>query len=224
MVIESFVVMILVNFGVFCYCVVNFDVIIVDISFSGQCGSGVLVVQDGIVQVLWLIYLGECFYFIYRDEEYYFGFVIFILLFVFKQIQDGIVFKLCMLLVEFCVVQMFQVCLMGVFEEWIEKVFVVNIVYYQFFMVIKCICECVEEKEVLVLFEGDIILILNGSMIIRIFDFDVMYVNEFLDVVIVCECQELKLKLFIVVVDDVEMYWVIFFCGVIIYRLYYVVR
>lgn len=75
--------------------------------------------------------------------------------------------------------------------------------------------------EFVVLFmEGDIVLKFNGKMCMIILDFDVMYGEEVLDVVIVCECEELYFKLLMVLMDDVEMDYVVLFCGVILYWLY----
>ncbi|KAK4674847.1 hypothetical protein QC763_124240 [Podospora pseudopauciseta] len=221
---ESFAVTIPANSGAPRYRAVNFDAITVDTSLSGQCGSGVLVAQDGTVQALWLTYLGERSHSTHRDEEYHLGLATPTLLPVLKQIQDGIVPKLRMLPVELRAVQMLQARLMGVSEEWIEKVSVANTAHHQLFMVTKCTCERVEEKEAPALLEGDIILTLNGSMITRISDLDVMYANEFLDAVIVRERQELKLKLPTVAADDVETHRAISFCGAIIHRPHHAVR
>ncbi|KAK4180884.1 putative protease [Triangularia setosa] len=221
---ESFAVTIPANSGAPRYRAVNFDAITVDTSLSGQCGSGVLVAQDGTVQALWLTYLGERSHSTHRDEEYHLGLATPTLLPVLKQIQEGIVPKLRMLPVELRAVQMLQARLMGVSEEWIEKVSVANTAHHQLFMVTKRTCERVEEEEAPALLEGDILLTLNGEMITRISDLDVMYANEFLDAVIVRDCQELKLKLPTVAADDVETNRAISFCGAIIHRPHHAVR
>ena len=89
------------NSGAPRYRAVNVDAITVDTSLSGQCGSGVLVSDDGTVQALWLTYLGERSPVTHKDTDYHLGLATPTLLPVIKQIQNGIQPKLRMLSVEF---------------------------------------------------------------------------------------------------------------------------
>ncbi|KAK3391121.1 trypsin-like cysteine/serine peptidase domain-containing protein [Podospora didyma] len=220
---EIFAVTIPANSGAPRYRAVNVDAITVDTSLSGQCGSGVLVAQDGTVQALWLTYLGERSATTHRDEEYHLGLTTPTLLSVVSQIQQGIVPKLRMLSVEFRAIQMSQARVMKVSEDWIAKVSVANTAHHQLFMVTKRTFER-EEKEGNALHEGDILLTLNGKIVTKISDLDVMYSNDVLEAVIVRDCKELVLKVPTVAADDVETDRAISFCGAIIHRPHHAVR
>ncbi|KAK4240378.1 trypsin-like cysteine/serine peptidase domain-containing protein [Achaetomium macrosporum] len=220
---EIFAVTIPANPGAPRYRAVNVDAITVDTSLSNQCGSGVLVAQDGTVQALWLTYLGERNASTHRDEEYHLGLATPTLIPVVKQIQQGIIPKLRMLSVEFRAIQMSQARLMGVSEEWIHQVSLANTSHHQLFMVTKRTFER-KEQEGGALLEGDVLLTLNGKIITKISDLDVMYSNEVLDAVIVRDCQELSLKLPTVAADDVETDHAVSFCGAIFHRPHHAVR
>ncbi|KAH6632767.1 trypsin-like cysteine/serine peptidase domain-containing protein [Chaetomium tenue] len=221
---EIFAVTIPANSGAPRYRAVNVDAITVDTSLSGQCGSGVLVAQDGTVQALWLTYLGERNPSTHRDEEYHLGLATPTLLPVVEQIQRGVDPKLRMLSVEFRAIQMSQARLMGVSEEWIQKVSVANTAHHQLFMVTKRTFERNEQEEAAALLEGDVVLSLNGKIITKISDLDIMYSNEQLDAVLVRNCEELSLKLDTVAADDVETTRAVSFCGAIFHAPHHAVR
>ncbi|RAL60336.1 hypothetical protein DID88_000112 [Monilinia fructigena] len=184
------------------YRAINIDAITVDTSLSGQCGSGVLIGEDGVVQALWLTYLGE------------------------RSASSGkrcrILSRLRMLSVEFNTIQMAQARVMGVSEEWIHKVAEDNLSRHQLFMVRKRTFERNSESGALL--EGDIILSLNGKIITRVNELDVMYDHETLDAVIVRDCKEMKIKLDTVSADDLETDRAISFCGAILHRPHHAVR
>ena len=89
------------NAGAPRYRAVNLDAITVDTSLSAQCGSGVLVAENGTVQALWLTYLGERNPSSHKDHDYHLGLATPTLLPVIAKIQAGIEPKLRMLSVEF---------------------------------------------------------------------------------------------------------------------------
>ncbi|OAA68445.1 nuclear serine protease 2 [Niveomyces insectorum RCEF 264] len=223
---EVFAVAIPANPGAPRYRAVNVDAITVDTNLSGQCGSGVLVADDGTVQALWLTYLGERSPSSHRDEEYHLGLATPTLLPVIEQIQRGIVPKLRMLPVEFRSIQMSQARLMGLSEEWIKKVSLANTAQHQLFMVTKRTFERTFEKDNgrNGLMEGDILLTLNGRLITRISELDVMYNHEVLDAVIVRDCVETKLNLLTVAADDHETDRAVSFCGAVLHRPHHGVR
>lgn len=221
---EIFPVTIPANSGAPRYRAVNVDAITVDTSLSGQCGSGVLVSQDGTVQVLWLTYLGERNPSTHRDEEYHLGLATPTLLPVVKQIQEGVVPKLRILSCEFRAIQMSQARLMGVSEEWIHQVSLANTSHHQLFMVTKRFFERNEKEGDDVMLEGDVLLSLNGKIVTKISDLDVMYSHDVLDAVVVRDCQELHLKLPTVAADDVETDRAVSFCGAILHRPHHAVR
>ncbi|OAL26853.1 Pro-apoptotic serine protease nma111 [Fonsecaea multimorphosa] len=55
------------------YRAVNLDAITIDTGLSSQCASGVLMSADGVVQALWLTYMGERSQGSHRDTEYHLG-------------------------------------------------------------------------------------------------------------------------------------------------------
>ncbi|KAB5577740.1 Pro-apoptotic serine protease NMA111 [Coniochaeta sp. 2T2.1] len=221
---EIFAVTIPANSGSPRYRAVNVDAITIDTNLSGQCGSGVLVGQDGTVQALWLTYLGERSHATHRDEEYHLGLATPTLLPVIKQIQQGIVPNLRMLSVEFRAIQMSQARIMGVTEDWIAKVSVANTSHHQLFMVTKRTFERNGQEGADALLEGDILLTLNGKMITRISELDIMYNHEVLEAKIVRDCKELTLSLATVAADDVETDRAVSFCGAILHRPHHAVR
>lgn len=211
------------NSGAPRYRAVNVDAITVDTNLAGQCGSGVLVGDDGAVQALWLTYLGEHNACLGRDEEYHLGLATPTLLPVVEQIQQGIVPKLRMLSVEFRAIHMAQARVMGVSEEWIRKVAEANKSHHQLFMVSKRTFERGPVKGD-VLQEGDILLTLNGRTITKVSELDVMYSHETLDAVIIRDCKEIQMKVGTVSADDVETDHAIWFCGAILHRPHHAVR
>ncbi|RQM07836.1 hypothetical protein DH86_00000716 [Scytalidium sp. 3C] len=204
------------------YRAINVDAITVDTSLSGQCGSGVLVGEDGTVQALWLTYLGERSPSTSKDTDYHLGLATPTLLPIIKQIQDGIEPRLRMLSVEFNAIQMSQARIMGVSEEWIKKVAEDNSSRHQLFMVRKRTFERGEDAGALL--EGDVILTLNGKIITRVNELDVMYDHEVLDAVIVRDCVEMHIQLPTVSADDLETTRAISFCGAILHRPHHAVR
>ncbi|KAK1506822.1 PDZ domain-containing protein [Colletotrichum tamarilloi] len=210
------------NSGAPRYRAINVDAITVDTSLSNQCGSGVLVADDGTVQALWLTYLGERSPCSNRDEEYHLGLATPTLLPVVSQIQQGIVPKLRILSVEFRAIAMAQARVMGVSDEWISKVTEANKTHHQLFMVSKRTFERSEQSSALL--EGDILLTLNGKVITKVSELDIMYSHEVLDAVIVRNCEEIHIKAHTVAADDVETDHAISFCGAILHRPHHAVR
>lgn len=212
------------NSGAPRYRAVNVDAITVDTSLSGQCGSGVLVGEDGTVQALWLTYLGERNPVSQKDTDYHLGLATPTLLPVIQKIQRGEIPKLRMLSVEFNAIQMSQARIMGVSEEWIKKVTEDNSARHQLFMVRKRTFEQASEGEVGALLEGDLVLSLNGKIITRVSELDVMYDHEYLDAIIVRDCVEMNVRLPTVSADDLETDRAINFCGAVLHKPHHAVR
>ncbi|RPB10887.1 trypsin-like serine protease [Morchella conica CCBAS932] len=200
------------------YRAINVDAITVDTSLSGQCGSGVLADEDGTVQALWLTYLGERTH-SNKDVEYHLGLATPSLLPVIRQLQAGVIPKLRMLNVELHLVQMSQVRIMGVSDEWIRKVEEDNPERHQLFMVRKVECGYSQTLE-----EGDVILTINGKVMTRITELDVMYDHDFLDMVVVRNCEEMTLKVPTVPTEDLETDRAVIFCGAVLHRPHHAVR
>ncbi|KAI0857649.1 Pro-apoptotic serine protease NMA111 [Xylaria cubensis] len=209
------------NSGAPRYRATNVDAITVDTNLSQQCGSGVLVDGEGTVQALWLTYLGERVHGS-RDEEYHLGLATPTLLPVLSQIQQEEVPKLRMLSMEFRAIAMSQARIMGISEEWIEKISEVNKHSHHLFLVSKRTFERGNHPSVLL--EGDVILTLNGKMITRVSELDIMYSNQVLDAVIVRESQEMHLQVPTVPASDIETDHAISFCGAILHVPHLAVR
>lgn len=201
------------------YRAVNLDAITVDTSLSGQCGSGVLVAEDGTVQALWLTYLGERTGHSNKDVEYHLGFATPALLPVLDEIKLGKKPNLRILNLETQTVQMSQSRIMGVSEEWIERVEREDPERHQLFMVRK-----VDAGNFGGLAEGDIILTLNDKLITRVSDLDIMYSNDVLDVVVVRKQQEVRLSVPTVPTSELETDRVVAFCGAVLHRPHHAVR
>lgn len=205
------------------YRAINIDAVTVDTGLSSQCPSGVLIGEDGVVQAFWLNYLGE------RtpsgdDSEYHLGFATPSFSHVISQIQNGTVPKLRILNMETYLIQMSQARIMGVSEEWIDKVTKTNPSRHELFMVRKIDCASPLVRESSPLEEGDIILSLNGKMITRALEFDMMYDQEDLDALIVRRGEEMRLKVKTVPTEDLETDRALIFCGAVLQKPHHAVR
>ncbi|KAI9653055.1 MAG: hypothetical protein M1831_006262 [Alyxoria varia] len=195
------------------YRAINLDAITIDSGLSGQCGTGVLISEDGTVQALWLTYLGE------RsgsgkDVEYHLGLATPTLLPVIKEVSGGIKPKLRILNVETNTTQMSQARIMGLSEEWIRRVEEEDPERHQLFMVRKVDSGHHDDG----LREGDILLTLNGKLVTRVSDLDVMYNNEVLEAVILRKRQEITLKVHTVPTEDFDTSRAVVFCGAVLHR------
>lgn len=201
------------------YRATNLDAITVDTGLASQCGSGVLIAEDGTVHALWLTYLGERTAHSGKDMEYHLGLATPMVLPVLKEIQKGNTPKLKILNVESHTVQMSQARIMGVSEEWIERTEKEDPERHQLFMVRK-----VDSGHEHGLQEGDVILTLNDKLITRVSDLDIMYNNDFLDAVVIRKRQEIHLKVPTVPTEDLETDRVVSFCGATLHRPHHAVR
>ncbi|KAI9851625.1 MAG: hypothetical protein M1838_003219 [Thelocarpon superellum] len=201
------------------YHAINLDAITVDTNLSSQCGSGVLVAEDGTVQALWLCYLGERTSGNNKDIEYHIGMATPSLVPIVRQIQRGDVPNLRIINVEFNTAQMSQVRIMGVSEEWIQRVEAENPERHQLFMVRKVECGHPQTLQ-----EGDVLLTLNGKLMTRVSELDIMYDHDELDAVIVRKSQEMHIKVPTVPTEDLETDRAVIFCGAVLHAPHHAVR
>lgn len=194
------------------YRAINIDAITVDTSLSSQCGAGVLAEEDGTVKALWLTFLGGIGD--GKEVEYHLGLPTPCLLPVIRSIQKGIVPKLRMLPVELNLVQMSQVRVMGISDEWIRKVEQDNPERHQLFMVRKVNSGHFTTP----LKESDIILSVNGKVLTRISELDVMYHQESLDMIILRRCEEIHIQVPTIGTDDLETDRAVIFCGAVLHK------
>jgi len=209
------------------YRAINLDAITVDTGLSGQCTNGVLIGEDGVVQALWLNYLGERTPSSHKDVEYHLGFATPSLLPVTSKIQQGVTPKLRILNMESYVVQMSQARIMGVSEEWIQKVAQANPSRHQLFMVRKVDCApatFTATNGIDNFQEADIILTLDGQLITRVSELDMMYEKEVLDALIVRNGQEMRIRVPTVPTEDLETDRAVVFCGAVLQKPHHAVR
>jgi hypothetical protein len=199
------------------YRALNLDAITVDTNLSGHCASGVLVAEDGTVQALWLNYLGERSG--GKDVEYHLGLATPSLLPVIRQIQSGVVPNLRIISAEFNALQMSQVRVMGVSDEWIRRVEEENQERHQLFLIRKVECGMAST-----LIEGDLLLTLNGKLITRVSELDVMYDHDVLDAVIVRNGEEMAIQIPTTPTDRLETDRVVLFCGATLHAPHHAVR
>ncbi|EGP86655.1 Peptidase, trypsin-like protein [Zymoseptoria tritici IPO323] len=217
------------------YRAVNLDAITVDTSLSSQCGSGVLIAEDGTVQALWLTYLGERNPHNSKDVEYHLGFAVPALLPVVEQVRSGAKPNLRILNLETQTVQMSQSRIMGVSEEWIERVEREDPQRHQLFMVRKVDADAGAADQDLPpstspasnttsFEEGDIILTLNDRLITRVSDMDLMYTSPSLTAHVIRAQQPLTLTVPTVPTESLETSHLLVFCGAILHRPHHAVR
>ena len=208
------------------YRAINLDAVTVDTGLSGQCTNGVLIGEDGIVQALWLNYLGERSASRQRDIEYHLGSPTPSLLPIASSIQRGIIPNLRILNMESYVVQMSQARIMGVSEEWIQKVAEANPSRHQLFVVRKVDCPppSFTSKVNDGLQDGDIILTLDGRLITSVSELDIMYDKEVLDALVVRNGQEKRIQVPTVPTEDLETDHAVVFCGAVLQKPHHAVR
>lgn len=201
------------------YRAVNIDAITVDTSLSAQCGSGVLISEDGTVQALWLTYLGERTGHSNKDVEYHLGAATPALLPVLDEIKSGRKPDLRILNLETQTIQMSQARIMGISESWIERIEREDPERHQLFMVRK-----VDAGEATGLREGDIILTLNDRLITRVSDMDIMYTHSSLNATIVRKQEQMQLEIPTVPTEALETDHILTFCGAVLHRPHHAVR
>lgn len=187
---------------------INSETIKVDTGLADDCGSGVLMNDDGVVQALWLTslhYNGD------RDIYRYYGLATSTILPVISRVRKGEVPKLRFLSVEFEAITMSQARDMKVSEEWISRVEVANPSCHQLFKVKKRTIQSDDNSKTLL--EGDIILALNGRIITRLSELDITDDAEVMDARVVRYGEEVNLGLQTVLADDFETQRAVLFCG-----------
>lgn len=201
------------------YRAINLDAITIDTSLASQCGSGVLVSEDGTVQALWLTYLGERSSHTGKDVEYHLGLATPILLPVLKEIQEGVKPNLRILNVETSTTNMSQSRIMGLSDSWIERVEKEDPERHQLFMVRK-----VDSGHSDGLKEADILLTLDDKLVTRVSDLDVMYDRATLDAVVLRKRQEMRITVSTIPTDELETDRAVIFCGAILQPPHHAVR
>ncbi|KAK0100759.1 hypothetical protein ONS95_007209 [Cadophora gregata] len=187
----------------------NSEAVKVNTGLADECGSGLMIDDDGVVQAFWLttLYVND------DDEDMYryYGISTSTILPVISRIRNGEIPKLRILSVEFEAITMSQARDMKVSEEWISKVEVANSYCHQLFKVKKRTIQSDDDSRALL--EGDIILTLNDNIITRLSETEIQDDAEVLKARVVRYGEEVDLELDTVLADDFETKRVVLFCG-----------
>ena len=191
------------------YRAMNIDATYVDTHVASRCRDGVLVNEDGTVQALWLTCLGE-----HSDDdtelEYYLGLASPLVLPIVDQVRNDIRPMLRILNVQLHTIDMSEARIMGIAEEWIERVERKDPARHQLLLVHKVDFGHNDNDS---LQERDVILTLNNELITRTSDLDVQYNHEWLDAVIVRQREQISIKISTVSTDELETSRALLFCG-----------
>ncbi|KAI7865276.1 trypsin-like cysteine/serine peptidase domain-containing protein [Spinellus fusiger] len=169
---------------------INLDAITLDTPLAVQCSSGLLADSNGLVQGLWMSFLGE------RnvnghDNEYHLGIHISTVRHVLHRLQQDIPVHLRSINAELMTVQMAQAGAMGLSSEWVRKIEEANPAKHQLFMIRRT--EAGSESAQ-VLKELDLILAVNGRVVTRMYEMDVQYEAEELSLTILRQKKEMTVK------------------------------
>ncbi|KAK1656694.1 hypothetical protein BDP55DRAFT_739944 [Colletotrichum godetiae] len=195
----------------------NFDEVIIETKLNSNYRAGVLVSDDGVIRALFFSYLGGD---SQSNDFHLLGLATSTLLPVISQIQGGITPSLRMLPVQFSSISLDRAKPRGLSDEWIDKITRAN--QTRVFMVSRQTLE--RSRQTPSLLEGDLLLTLNGKIMVETTDLNVMYSHEVLDAVVVRNGQEHRIKANTITTDDVETDHAVSFCGATLQRPYLPVR
>ncbi|KAJ5367886.1 Pro-apoptotic serine protease, partial [Penicillium cataractarum] len=199
---------------------INLDTIQVDTQLSHSCEGGILVSEDGIVQALWMDFDGA-------DYTRCYGLTIPFLLPNISNIEDGTALKLRILNIECDVVQIDQARIMGVPEDWIQKVMQMSSLRHQLFIIRRVGChpgKHVSDVPTDGFLEADIVLSLDSQPITRVSELNKMSEEESFDALIVRNRQLMHVRVATVAIEHLETDRVVFFCGAILQKPHTAVR
>ncbi|KAK9464003.1 trypsin-like cysteine/serine peptidase domain-containing protein [Lipomyces oligophaga] len=202
------------------YRAIMVDAITVDTVLGNQCGSGILVNTDGVVEAVWLTLLGDHNLNTGRDSEHCVGISTASMYDIIFKLRRGETPSLRLLDVELNSIQMSQARIRGVSENWISKVEQANTEHHQLFAVRKIVCGDVNQT----LEEGDVILSVNGKTLTRISELDMMYDNKTLNMDIIRRGEEQKVIVPTVSTEHLETDRIVIWCGAIIHEPHHAVR
>ncbi|KAI8989322.1 trypsin-like cysteine/serine peptidase domain-containing protein [Pilobolus umbonatus] len=167
---------------------INMDAITVDTPLALQCSAGLLTDADGLVQGLWMNFLGD------RnmnghDNEYHLGIHVSTV----KPVLDRIIagdenLNLRSINAELIPVQMAQASAMGLSDSWISRVEEANPSRHQLFMIRRTEADSESAK---VLKELDLILSANGKVITRMHEMDIQYDSDEIELTILRQKKEM---------------------------------
>ncbi|KAI8047710.1 trypsin-like cysteine/serine peptidase domain-containing protein [Gilbertella persicaria] len=168
----------------------NMDAITLDTPLALQCSSGLLANPEGLVQGLWMNFLGE------RnmnghDNEYHLGIHISTVRPVLDKLRRDQQVVLRSLNVELTPVQMAQAAAMGLSDQWIHRVEQANPAKHQLFMIRRTEAGCESAK---VLQELDLILSVNGQVVTRMYEMDIQYESNELEITLLRAKKEMTVK------------------------------
>ncbi|KAI9485978.1 MAG: trypsin-like cysteine/serine peptidase domain-containing protein [Benjaminiella poitrasii] len=169
----------------------NLDAITLDTPLALQCSTGLLADSNGLVQGLWMNFLGER-NMNGRDNEYHLGIHISAVRNVLDRLRNGEQdIGLRSINVELIPIQMAQAAAMGLPDKWISRVEQANPSKHQLFMIKRTEAGYESSK---VLKELDLVLSVNGKVITRMYEMDIQYETEELEMTILRAKKEMVVK------------------------------
>ncbi|KIW11729.1 hypothetical protein PV08_11031 [Exophiala spinifera] len=201
------------------YRATNVQGIYVSTTGASNCPFGVIIDTDGVVQSLWLNYMGD------KNNEYNFGLATSMITPMLDQIMAGSIPKPRILDIETVALSMNECRTASVSEEWITKVSEVSPLRHQLFRVFK-VGASTEDRPTdgQSLREGDIILTLNDRIITRPHDLDIVHDNKWLEALVVREGKEKLFRVLTIPADEVETTHTVAFCGTVLQKPHHAVR
>ncbi|KAE9566758.1 Pro-apoptotic serine protease [Colletotrichum fructicola] len=204
------------------YCATNTDVIDIDTSLGQACGSGVLVSDNGVVQALWLTYLGKDSSDIAKSTRRHFGLSVAAVQQALAHIRAEGSTKLRILPAEFGQIQLAEARDRGLAEELFQAGVEGNLADWHHFLVCKQLLENQTETEGLK--EGDILLKLGDRPIKSMSDLTISLEDENVGAVVFRDRKVTKVDIATLAAKDIETNRVIRFCGAYLHAPHLAVR
>ena len=203
------------------YRAININAISVDTRVSNWCSTGVFMSDDGTIEALWLPFSGP--FDKSKRSSYNFGLATYFIRGVVKKVSTGQILNPRMLNMEAKPILKDKASVLGVSEEWIQKM-TENPHRHEFFIISKVFSLPPSVQCKLVLEEGDVILTLNDRPIFCLSEFGTLYSDEYVDALVVRQGQEMSLKVLTVPFNDLEIDQVVVFCGAVLQKPHLAVR
>ncbi|CAI5758743.1 unnamed protein product [Candida verbasci] len=195
----------------------NLECILLDNKITQECGTGILVDNDGTIRAFWLTFLGET-----NEAMYRMGLDVTDVLDVIKSLQQNIIpSDLKILTAEFASITVFQGRTRGVPQSWIDKFENEADDQIKFLAVDRVAAPKLNQHQN-PLKTGDIVLTVNNRLVKSLRDFKEMYFEDNLTFRIVRQKQEMTLTVPIISVKDTDQ--IVFWSGALLQTPHYGVR
>ncbi|KAJ0298729.1 hypothetical protein Brms1b_013326 [Colletotrichum noveboracense] len=192
------------------YRATNTNVINIDTPLGQACGSGVLVSDNGVVQALWLTYLGKDSSYIAESTRHHFGLPLAAVQQALAQIRAEGSTRLRILPAEFGQIELAEARDRGLTDELFREDVEGNLTDRHHFFVCTQLFENAETESLRV---GDILLMLDDRPTKSMSDLNISFDDENVDAVVVRDRQVTEVVIATLAAKDIETHRVIRFCG-----------